>query len=170
MHRSLLFLAGIILSNPLLADPSAGQTPNTHQPADTAAETTYQRMAAKTVELSRSRDGRGLAAHLGMLKTAADLSVLDRERLLHDAARTATRMPPDATLRAEIEGLSTYQSRGRITWNEHGHPEQRIAYDVGAMARQVQRFWKEDDARAAATKTLANSGPGLIADYLSRQS
>ncbi len=125
----------------------------------------FGQLAEKTASLARSGDAAGLAGHLSSLKSKQDLSISEKERLLHQTVRAAAKLEAVSELRREVEELTAYESQTEILWNEHGHTERRIAYDVGAASRHVLLVWSEGDARRHALRALEQHDSSLVDRY-----
>ncbi|UCC13617.1 MAG: hypothetical protein JSW21_09555 [Gammaproteobacteria bacterium] len=129
-------------------------------------EVSYQRLSGKTTRLASDRDAGGLARHLAKLKSERGLTTREKEKLLHETVRAASALDPVPDLRREVEDMTAYRSQTQALWNEHGHTERRIAYDIAAAARHALRVWNEDDARRYAKAALDRYNTDLIERYL----
>jgi len=168
MRRPSAILTSVAIVCGICSATAWADLPEAKRPGPSPAagmETGLEQLAEKTADLARSGDAAGLAGHLSSLKSEPGLSISDKERLLHQTVRAAAKLEAVSELRRQVEGLTEYQSQTEILWNEHGHTERRIAYDVGAASRHVLRVWSEGDARRYALGALERHDPRLVDRY-----
>ncbi len=122
------------------------------------------RADVSVAKIKQSPDSDSVVGQLKQIAARFDLTAAEKERVTYDGLRFLSTLPPNTAAWEFVNELATTTP---VTYVEHEEGQGRAVplYDVGALARSVQRYWLMERAKDNALAQIIAADPAVLSVF-----